>query len=460
MKILIAGAGKVGRAVTRKLSAEGHDLTLIDTDPAELKAAADRFDVMSCEGNCATMATLREAGVMDADVLIAATTRDEVNLLCCMTAVGMNPDVHTIARIRDPAYLPQVYAMQQKFSLSMTVNPEKAAAEEIERLIRFPGFLRREAFARGKIQLTELRVGADSPLKDLALRDLGSVINGQMLVCCVLRDGKGIIPSGDFVLRQDDRIFVTGSVDDLASVLKSLGIITRKVRKVFICGGGTVSYYLALQLSKKRGMNVKIIEKDPDRCRELEQQLPDVCVVNANAGDMNTLDSEWASDSDAFISLTGLDELNILLSMYADSLRIPQIVTKVGRGPDNFRILDDLPIGAVICPKELCCNSIVRYIRAIGNQEGAARSIHFIADGQCCAIEFEADAMTHHLDEPLKDQHLRDNALLACIIRRGKTIYPNGETVIKRGDTVIVVSDASPDIRSLNDIFEDRAYEL
>ena len=215
MKIIIAGGGKVGATLTRQLSAEGYDLTLIDKNPHVLDSTMNAYDVMAVQGNCATMATLRQAGVEDADLLIAVTNADEVNLLCCMTAHGLNPKLHTIARIRNPEYAHQIYKMRNSFGLSLTVNPEKQAAIEIERLLKYPGFLRRETFAKGRVEIVELRIDEKSKLCNVSLGDLGSVVKCRVLVCAVLREGEAIAPKGDFVLRQGDRVFVSAPTDRL-----------------------------------------------------------------------------------------------------------------------------------------------------------------------------------------------------------------------------------------------------
>ena len=267
MKIIIAGDGKMGAILTRQLSAEGDDLTLIDSDPKVLESSEVRYDVMVVQGNCASMETLKAAGVEEANLLIAMTGQDEVNLLCCMTAHGLNSDIHTIARVRNPEYAVQIYEMREMFALSMTVNPERQAAAEIERLLKYPGFLKRDTFVKGRVEIVELRVDSKSKLCNVALNDLAPIVECQILVCAVLRDGKAVAPDGNFVLREGDRIFVTASTDILAILLKNLGVITHKVKRVILCGGGRVSYYLA-KLLEKSGMGVQIIE------RNLDSQIP------------------------------------------------------------------------------------------------------------------------------------------------------------------------------------------
>jgi len=452
VKILIAGNGKVGTALTRQLSSEGYDLILIDSNQLVLETSLEKYDVMAVCGNCASMDVLLQAGVRDADLLIAATGADEVNLLCCMTAHGINPNLHTIARIRNPEYNEQIFIMRDIFALSLTVNPEKQAAIEIERLLKYPGFLKRESFAKGRVELVELEVDAKSKLRNVPLNDMDSVVRCKVLVCTVLRNGTAITPDGEFILREGDRIFVTAPTNNLAALLKNLGIITRKVSCVMLAGGGKVSFYLA-QLLQKSSIAVQIVEQDKERCRHLAALLPTASIVNGDASNLALLESEGLPSFDALVTLTGLDELNMFISLYGKSRGVPQIITKLGR-MDNLDVLGSLPIGSVICPKELCCDSIVRYVRALHNQTGAAVSVHSIADGQAEAIEFLVDENTLHCGEPLKKLKLRRNVLIASISRSAKTEVPNGDSFFTVGDTLIVVAGGDVVIYQLNDIFE------
>ena len=452
MNIIIAGDGKVGSTLTRLLSAEGHDVTLVDTDSQVLESSQERYDVMAVHGNCASMEVLLQAGVKDADLLIAATNADEVNLLCCTTAHGLNRDLHTIARIRNPEYTEQIYAMRDIFGLSMVINPEKQAAAEIERLLKYPGFLKRDSFAKGRTEIVELRIGADSKLCNVALIDLPNVVKCKVLVCAVLRNGNALVSnSGSFVLREGDRIFVTAPAENLTILLKSLGIITRRVRRVILCGGGRVSFYLA-DLLQKHGIAVQLIEQNYARCQELAELLPGISITHGDGTDQSLLESEGLSDTDALVSLTGLDELNMIISLYAQSRGIPQVITKLSR-VENRSMIDALSLGSVICPKELCSNTIARYVRAMQNQRGAAVSVHAIADGQAEAVEFLVDEHTRNCDTPLKDIKLKAGVLLVSITRGSRTEIPGGLSTFHQGDTIVVVTSGQGTIRQLNDIF-------
>ena len=451
MHIIIAGDGQVGSTLTRLLSAEGHNVTLIDTDARTLEASQERFDVMSVHGNCASMEVLLQAGVKDADLLIAATNADEINLLCCTTAHGLNSELHTIARIRNPEYTEQIYAMRDIFGLSMVINPEKQAAQEIERLLKYPGFLKRDSFAKGRTEIVELRVEAGSKLCNVALIDLNAIVKCRVLVCAVLRGGNAMAPGGNFVLQEGDRIFVTAPTENLATLLRNLGIITRRVRSCILCGGGRVGYYLAYLLSRN-GIAVQIIEQDYERCLELAEDLPGISVIHGDSTDQSLLASEGLADADAVVSLTGLDELNMINSLYCRSQGVPQVITKLNR-MENRSIIDALGLGSAICPKELCSNTIARYVRAMQNHTGAAVSLHSIADGQAEAIEFLVDEHTRNCGIPLKDIKLKPNVLLVSITRGARTEIPGGLSVFHKGDTIVVVTSGRGSIRQLNDIF-------
>ena len=451
MNIIIAGSGKVGVTLTRRLAAEGHDLTLIDSNQHTLEETSERYDVMGVQGNCASMPVLQQAGIDGAELLIAATNEDEVNLLCCTTAHGLNPKLHTIGRIRNPEYTQQIHALRNVFALSLAVNPERQAATEVERLLRFPGFLHRETFAKGRTAIVELRVEADSKLKDVSLMQLNNIVKCRVLVCTVVRNGNAITPRGDFVLQEGDRIFVTAPTVNLSILLKNLGIVTRKVRKVLLCGGGRVSHYLAEQLCKD-GISVVLIESSYERCLHLAEQLPDATIVHGDATDQALLSSQRLSDCDAVVTATGLDELNMIISLYAINQGVPQVITRLDR-PENRSLSDSLALGSVICPRELCCDDIVRYVRAMENQSGSAISVHTIADGQAEAVEFLVENGTPHCGEPLKSIRLSPGVLLVSITHGTQTQIPNGDSVFQVGDNIVVVTSGRGKLQQLNDIF-------
>ncbi len=452
MNIIVAGNGKVGAALARQLSSEGYDVTIIDSNPSVLEVSVERYDVIAVHGNCASMEVLQQAGVMDADLLIAATSADEINLLCCTTAHGLNPNLHTIARIRNPEYNEQIYALRDVFGLSMVINPEKQAAAEIEKLLKYPGFLRRDVFARGRTEIVELRIDKNSKLLNVRLIDMASIIKCRVLVCAVQRGSTTIVPnSGDFTFQEGDRIYVTAPTRDLTILLKSLGIITRRVRSVMLCGAGRVCNYLASALIKS-GISVTIVERNPDRCRETCILLPEATVLQGNAGNTELLESEGLRDFDALVTLTGAEELNMIISLYAGSVGVPQVITKLGH-ISNQSIIDTLALGSVVCPKDLAVSNIVRYVRAMQNQAGAAVSVHAIADGQVEALEFVVDKNTANCGIPLKDLKPKTNVLIASITHGSVTEIPNGNSAFHEGDTLVVVTGNRGSVRQINDIF-------
>lgn len=451
MNIIIVGDGKVGMTLTRKLLAEEHDLTVIDTNQAVLDISAERFDVMAIQGNGASMEVLAQADVRNADLLIAVTGLDEINLLACMTAHAMNPKLHTIARIRNPEYTDQIYEMRDTFGISMTVNPERQAAIEIDRLLKYPGFLKRDTFAKGRVEIVELKLENDSKLCNVALNDMEDIVKCRVLVCAVSRNGSVVTPDGNFVLKEGDRLYVTAPTNELTVMLRNLKLLKHKAKHVLLCGGGRVSFYLS-QLLAKSGVNVQLIEQNRDRCVELANQLPGVSVIHGDASSFFLLEQEGINDCDALVTMTGLDEMNMIISIYGQKCQVPQIITKVDH-TENSSIQDSLPLGSVVCPKDICCNNIVRYVRSMQNKAGAAMTIHTIADGQAEALEFFVDDKTMHCGEPLKDIKIRKNVLIACIMHGGRIDIPSGESTFVRGNRMIVIASGET-IRSLNDIFE------
>lgn len=453
MKIIIAGVGKVGETLAAQLSAENYDVTLIDTRTEVLQACVSEYDVIAVQGNCAVAATLRDAGIENADLLICATGNDEVNLLTSVTAHALNPKMHTIARIRDPEYAENAIRMRSAFGLSMVFNPEKQAAAEIARLIRFPGFLKRDTFAKGRTEIVELRVEESHPLCNVSLSALPALVKCKVLICAVLRAGEPIIPSGAFVLHEGDRLFVTAPTENLSRMLKNLGIVTHKAKQTMVIGGGRISYYLA-EILGESGVDVKIIEKDDERCIQLAQLLPRAQIVCGDVGHRTLLESEGLRETDALISLTDMDELNMLVAVYGSGWGVPQVITKLSRVEDS-KIIDSLPVGSVISPRKLCSTSILRYVRAMDHQAGAAITVHSIAEGAVEASEFLVTEQTLHCGKSLREIKLKKNILVAGITRGAETRIPDGESRFEVGDFVVIVAPSEAEIYELNDIFDD-----
>ena len=451
MNIIIAGGGMVGATLSSLLCAEGHSVTVVDQDQQILDKCMVSYDVMGLAGNCASMETLYQAGVMDADLIIAVTNSDEINLLCCTVAHGLNTGIPAIARIRTPEYREQAFKLRDIFGLSLVIDPDRQAALEVERLLKYPGFLKLDSFAKSRTEIVELRIKADSKLCDVALIDMYSIVKCRVLVCAVIRDGECITPRGDFTLKEGDRIFVTAPAATLTTLLKNLGVINRPVRRCLICGGSRLAYHLARFL-ERHGIKVTLIEQDLERCMSLTAQLPNITVIHGDATDHTLLDSEGIQNADAVISLTHTDELNMIISLYAQKKGVPQVITKLRRS-ENRQIIDSLGLGSVISPTENCSNTIARYVRALQNQVGAAISVHSIADGQAEAVEFEVEQNTKYCGVPLKDIKLKPGILLVSINRGSRTEIPSGMSTFFKGDIVVVVTGSGNVIHQLNDIF-------
>lgn len=452
MKIVIAGDGKVGLELTRQLLREGHDVVVIDSKLEALRTELDQYDVMTVQGNAAAMQTLRQAGVENAELLIAATSADETNILCCLVAKKLNSALHTIARVRNPEYAEQLYTMRQELGLSMHINPELSAAREIFRLLQFPSFLHRDTFAKGRVEIVELRIDAHSRLKDIPLSALYRIARVKVLVCAVLHAGQVTIPNGSYVLQEGDHIYVTARAVNLAQLIKNLGVSTQKVRQAILVGGGRIGYYLADRLLGA-GVAVKIIEKDRAQAAFLAQMLPKASVIIGDGSQQSLLEGEGLCGADALVTLTGMDEENIVISMYGQTVGVRKIITKINR-LEYSHVFADMGVGSVVSPKELCSTEIVRYVRAMQAKTGSVLALHRIADGAAEALEFSVDETVRWCNTPLKDVPVQKGVLISCITHRGETIIPDGTACFRQGDTVIVVATSESVFLHMNDIFE------
>jgi len=452
MEILVVGAGKVGRSITKELCEEGHDITLIDTKSSVLEDVQTKYDVITYNGNGASKTSLEEADIENKDVFIAVTNADEINLLSCLTARALNPNIHTIARIRTPEYVQQAVEMSETFGLSLVINPERQAAQEIARLLKYPGFLKRDSFAKARCEMVSLKINEHHNLDGVYLKDLSSQIKAKILITIVERNNQVYMPSGDFKLMNGDIVYITGEQQQLHKMLKNINAITKPVKHVVVAGGSKISYYLAQELEKSK-ITTTIIERDHDKCEELAEHLPNTTIIESDVSNDSVFENEDIMDYDAFVSMTGLDELNIVTSMYANSIGIPNVVTKLGRGM-NSSLVDNLSLGSVVCPKALITMHIVRYVRAIQDKEGAALTIHKLVDGQVEVIEFVVDEKTKHIGENLKDVNIRKNVLVTSINSGMKSEIASGDSSFDIGDTVIVVAPSELRVHYLNDIFE------
>lgn len=455
MRIVIVGDGKVGYTLADRLSNEGHDLVVIDNNPKNLALLSTTLDVITVLGNGASSAIQREAEVQDCDLLIAVTSMDEINMICCLVARKLGAE-HTVARVRNPDYAAQLVLLKDELGLSMAVNPEHAAAIEIARLLRFPSALKIETFARGRAELVEYRIPADSALCGMALKNLAKSLQAHVLVCAVQRGDDVFIPTGDFVLACGDHIHITTPPEELSAFFKKLGVFQHRVKDVIIVGGGRIAYYLTKQLANL-SMQVKIIERDQPRAEELCELLPRTLIIHGDGTDPDLLGEEGLDQADAFVALTGLDEENIILSLYAQSRMEGggKVITKVDRLP-FLGVLDDLGLHSLISPKTLTANSIVSFVRGMQNATGSGvETMHELIDGRVEGLEFRVLPTADYLGIPLMNLPLRKNILIGCIVRRGKAIIPAGSDTIEAGDSVVVITTAQM-FDDYNDIFTRR----
>ncbi|MFI3206600.1 MAG: Trk system potassium transporter TrkA [Clostridia bacterium] len=450
MKIIIVGAGKVGRTLASYLCKEDYEVTVIDKKESVLTTLINELDVQAVCGDGAICEILSEAQVEKAYLVITTTDSDELNLLCCMTARKMGAR-HCVARVRNPSYMPQVPFMKTHLGISIIVNPEFQTALELSRMLSFPSATKLESFAKNRIDLVEIKVNSGSRLINLSLEKIQRDIKIPFLVCVIERDGKTIIPDGSFVINENDKIHVTGSRYDLQRLCKSLGIFKNSVKSALIIGGGKIAYYLATQLAEM-GVQVKIIENQQDRCVDLSERLPKASIIFGDGTDEQVLLEEGIETVDACISLTGIDEENMIISMYAQSKNIRKVVTKINR-PALIDISKNLGNDTIISTKLTTVNTILRYIRAKQNLKGnSIKTLHKFVDGNVEALEFFITVPEKWLGVPLKKLSIKSDAIIAGIIRANKAIMPSGNEVIKLNDGVLVVTTNSH-IQDISDIF-------
>lgn len=451
MKITITGGGTVGCALAERLSSEGHDIIVVDVNPAVLSSLPDTLDVMTVEGNSASLEVLKSAGVADADLMIATANADEINILSCIAAKKLGCP-HTIARVRNPEYTQQLMFLKEELGLSLSVNPELAAAQEIYRLIQFPSFLKRDSFNKGRVELVEFALSAGSVLVGKKLSEVSAVIGPRALICAVERGEEVFIPKGSFELAADDKITVTAARKELAALIKRLELVKQKIHSVLIIGGSRIAEYLTEELLRS-GVNVKIIDRDLGRCEFLSQKFPNALIIHGDAARRGFLESEGIAATDAVITLTGLDEENLIISKYATYVGVPKVITKMKR-TEFSHLFENRDIGSLVCPKELTVNEITRYVRAMANSgPGSLRALHRIVDGKAEALEFTAQP-AEYIGVPISQLHIKPEMLIACIWRRNSLIIPKGDDLIQVGDILIVVTSADRTVSELQDIFE------
>lgn len=449
MNIIIVGCGKVGLTLAEQLRQEDHTITLVDLNQERLTDAVNSMDVQGVLGNGTSLSTLNEAGITEADLLIAVTDHDEMNMLSCL--IGRKAGgCQTIARVRNPLHYEDVNYIKDELGLAMVINPEMAAAQDIFRLLQIPAALDVDTFDKGKVNMIRFKIQAQSPLCGKNMMNINTMLGGKMLVCIRERDGQIVIPSGATDLQEGDAISVVIPMTEIGTVLHKLRQQQRPIRSVMIAGGGNTTVYLAILLLKA-GIDVKIIEANNDRCQELAERLPDAKIICGDPIDKELLLEEGLRGAEAFVCLTGLDEENIMLSLYAEKVSHAKVVTKIGR-IDFEEVIADLPLGSVIYPKNITAETIVRYVRAMENASGNnVETLYRIMDGRVEAMEFVVRPGCELAGIPLSKLHLKKDLLLCSINRNGKIITPTGQDAFNEGDIVVVVT-THKGIRDLGDI--------
>ncbi len=452
MNIILVGCGKVGDALAHKLTREGHNLTVIDTNAEKIQNITEKLDVMGVLGNGSSIAVLEEAGLEDADVFIAVTGSDELNLLCCMFAKKAG-QCRAVARVRNPLYSKELEFIRQQLGISTIINPELATAREISRLLRFPAANKIDTFADGKVRLIKFKLEDAHGVDEMPLKDIPRRMGCDVLICAVERGHEVIIPDGEFILKNDDRVTVLATQEKANEFFKKLGLPITPAKNAMIVGGGDIGFYLAKELLHHH-IQVRLIEKDIKRCEELAELLPGATVLHGDGTDRQLLLTEGLKMAEAFVAVTDLDEENIMLAMFAKKQGVPTTATKINR-LEFDDIMEELNIGSVVYPKYIICDFIVQHIRALQNESGSnVKTLYQILDDRVEALEFTVHQESNVTNIPLAELSLKPNQLICCITRGEQVIIPRGSDTIQVGDTVIVVTLAQG-LQDLTDILAD-----
>ncbi len=458
MKIIIVGDGKVGYTLAEQLSRENHDITIIDTNENALRHAAESLDVMCIHGNGAAISPLKEAGVQDSDVVIAATSADEVNMVCSLTAKHLGAR-YTIARVRNMDYTTDLDSMKKDLGIDLVINPELATAVEISRLLRFPNASNIDTFYRGRVELMGFRLQEGDFLCGVPLSNQSSKIKNMPILFCAAERGEEVhIPNGSFIPQPNDKLYIIGEPVGLSQFFRLLGRYIPKIKTVFLIGGGRITHYLTTLLTRM-SMQVKIIELKMDRCRTISEAFPAATVICGDGTDQDLLEAENLSSSDAFIALTDRDEDNLITALYAKHLGVPKVIPKANR--QNYTgIAQSVGLDSVISPKYITAERILQVVRGMENSKGSVmKALYRIASNKAETMEFVINETTKNLGIPLKRISIKTGILVALIIHQNRIIIPEGSSVFQSGDTVIIVSH-NHTILDINDIFEDPHLEF
>lgn len=458
MNIIIVGAGKVGYTLAKYLSIDGDNITIIDNKETALEHINNNLDVMCVKGNCTSLKVLNEAGISEADLLISVTNSDELNMLCSLASKKLGVK-YTVARVRTPDYDEDLTLLTEAVGIDLVINPEKAAAVEIAKLIKYPSVCSIDNFSDGKVNLVGFKVSDDTALEGKRVSDI-DFIRGNVLFCGVERYDEFIMPRGDYVFHKDDRVYVIGEHKDIQNLFNKLGKYKKKVKRAMIIGGGKIGYYLTKIISEV-GVNCKIIERDLSICEELNSLLPNAIIINGDGMDEELLLSESLLEVDSFITLTGRDEDNIIASLLASSKSVDNVITKITR--DNYReIGKTVGINSIVNPKLATAYKILRYVRMLRNKKKSSiENIYRICNDKAEAVEFIVGNDTKNINEKFKNIEFNKDILVATIVRNNKIIIPAGDDYLKVNDRVIIVS-KDMKVLHIDDIFVGggRKYEL
>lgn len=452
MRIVVVGLGKVGRALTAQLVAEEHDLVVIDQNQEIIDNIVNIYDVRGVAGNGGCYGVQKEAFEGGADLLIATTSSDEINILSCLVAKKIGTR-HTIARIRNPEYTKQLRFMRGELGLSMVINPEQATAREIARVLRFPSAIKREQFCRQRFELVEYRIGADNPLVGMPLADLYRNIRVKILICAVARGQDTIIPSGSFELQAGDKIYLTASPRDLETFFRKLHLFKERANNIMIVGAGRMTYYLVRELQDVQ-KRVTVIDNNYARCQDMSEKFPGVLVIHGDGADSELLSEERINEMDAFVALTGMDETNIILAMYASQFNSCKVVAKINRPSFADLAAANNLVDSVVSTAAVTSEAITRYVRAMQNSIDSdnIKTLHRLVGGRVEALEFNVGPGLPFLGKPLKELQLKDGLLIVGIVRRnGQTVIPSGDDMLSEGDDVVVVT-TDTTLHALRDI--------
>lgn len=449
MKIIIVGCGKVGLTLAEQLTKENHNVTVIDTNYNKLRAITDSIDVMCIEGNGICTPTLMEAGIDTADILIATMETDEKNVMCTLVAKNLG-NCQAIARIRNSSYVDEIRNIKEQLNMSIVLNPDKAAAEEIAKLVSYPSAVKRiDSFARGRINVVAITLPENTPLEGYRIKDLSRVIKANILICAIERDGDVIIPDGNSILHSGDTISVVGLHTQQNLLFKELKMTTGLPKSVMIIGGSNIAYYLAKSIESTTA--VKIIDVDLERCKELSMLLEKTTIINGDASDQQLLLEEGIESTDAVVTLTGIDEENIMISLYASSVSDARVITKINRITFE-NVISTLNVGSVVNPKVITADHITQYVRGMQNSLGSnIETLYTFANGKAEALEFRVTKEFKQLNVPLMNLSLKSKLLIGCIYRQGRVVVPGGHDLLEIGDTVIVVT-TQKGLNDLNDV--------